>query len=287
MTVSLAATEDPAALMAWYLSASASQQDAFFRGDGVILPEKEITKEHVADPLVCSRCGPHDGYLVDDYRTGSVVCVACGLVASELLLDERDHFEEEADQHHAVFRTQYITKHHVSERLNAYLCEDPPLDPYVLELLELEIRDLDPGLAGLSDPRSAKLVVRRGLQRLVKRKVKGARMEQQEKWIQIRWGMTGQKPQAPWDWVQRLQERFTQFYQAWFWIKPAERKNVMNLNFVFRQLAAQAYGAEFMETTFPYFPLLKNKKKVKKLEEQMREICDFCDWTYFDATKDM
>lgn len=233
----------------------------------------------------CEECGDVPGaYIVVDYGSGSYVCARCGLEKNCPLLEDRIFFEEEDKKTSAPMRNRYLQRHHFSERLNAFLCNDPELPWGLLYIIKDEIEILDPGFQTLRDETQAKELVRKAIQRLVKRKERHARSTMQEKWILIRYEITGLKPEVPPGFSERMMHKFNYFLNAWFRNKPTERKNILHLNSLLRELCGQCFGTEFMRQTFPYFPLLKNKKKVSQVECQLKAVCESLGWEYLPIT---
>jgi len=234
----------------------------------------------------CEECGPDvpGAYIVVDYGSGSYFCALCGLEKNCPLLEDRNFYEEEDKKTSAPMRNRYLQRHHFAERLNAFLCNDPELPWGLLYIIKDEIEILDPGFQTLRDENQAKELVRRAIQRLVKRKERHARSTMQEKWILIRYEITGLKPEVPAGFAERMMHKFNYFLNAWFRNKPGERKNIMHLNSLLRELCGQCFGVEFMRQTFPYFPLLKNKKKVSQVECQLRAVCESLQWEYLPIT---
>lgn len=260
----------------WYLNADKSDRDEVLFG----IAKPEDPKREFFD--VCEQCGENDpsSRIVVDYSSGSYYCINCGLEKQCPLLEDREWFEEEEDKHHAPMRNKYLQRHHFSERINAFLCNDPELPWGLSYIIKDEIATMDPEFEILKNAEKAKDIVRRAIQRLVKRGEKHAKNTMQEKWILVRYEATGLKPEAPWNFAQEMLQKFNYFINAWSRNKPLHRKNILHLNSVIRELIGQCFGQEYMRECFPYFPLLKNKKKVQQVEQLLKEVCDSLRWTY-------
>lgn len=244
------------------------------------MDDKLWEKREAPVPSDSCSCG---GYLVHDYVNGDVICSECGFCQIDTILEAREEYEgfDRNENYKLVMKNTYKVAHHVNEKLSQLRCLDTPLT----EEQEFFIRQYTapPQVwANIIHPTDAKDTIRKVIHQIRKDPVgkKHFFPRHQEKWILIRFLLTGLKPTIPDNFVTRVQDSFDQIEHALRNFEKASNKKTsfLNYNFVFRCIIQKYYDEDVQKELFPYFPLLKGKDKLKNLKRILTLIFEYLRW---------
>ena len=112
---------------------------------------------------------------------------------------------------------------------------------------------------------------------LIRKVLRSLKMQKYiEKWLQIMWRVTGQRPPSLSDEeVCQMDGLFIAIQVPFLHFKPLWRKNFLNYNYTFHRLLI-AIGRDDMRK---FFPLIKSQSKLDILDDTWADICEFHRWT--------
>jgi hypothetical protein len=209
------------------------------------------------------------------------VCPDCGLVITATVFDRLPFVVR-------ALKGTYKRIFHWNERMALFKMHDPWIPDDIMDLVEAEaIKDIYPNVDDFDYSDVAKVlgavVVPLWMQekyRSQKYKCKPMKdlLRFREKWLQIKWRLTGRKPvDPPDDVIERLTEYFKALQLPWSWVNMG-RNNFINYNLVI------IIGLEFIgyNEYIPFFPMMRgSKKNPKKLVELcliMRSMFEILKW---------
>ena len=199
----------------------------------------------------CVHCGGLSA--VADAASGESVCETCGACLEALYPDHQPLAVSE-------LHSNYLRKYHVSERLKQHCLEDSPVPEDVLSAIGRR-------MAGKEWSKDNLRQVLRALKQ----------QKYIERWIQITWRLTGERPPPmSAEEIDRVQEMFALVEGPFSAFKPSDRKNMLNYNYVFRQIFILLDIPQHL----PYFPLLKSRQKLSELDSIWLRICEHNDWPF-------
>lgn len=186
-----------------------------------------------------------------DEREGDTVCVDCGLVVAENALSKREYL---VATHTTKHKSVYRRIHHFNERINQWMCQDPPVPNELIAQIKPELL--------------ANLPVNKTKIRAVLHKYSGVKYI--ERWLQIYCRVTGHVVPTPGYMVREAMKQMFILHEAAFEAcKPPGRKCIINYNLLFVRMLQLLNLSEH----YKYFPMLKSKAKVRHLDGVWQNMC--------------
>lgn len=212
---------------------------------------------------------------------GELVCSACGVVLDSMVCGDAPSapgYGSKASSYQSIL--------HFRERLALYQCEDTPIPDRDFALIQSAYADWL-----MEEGRGATDLTKIDVQTILHRIGRTFCNRYYEKWIQIRWRLTGLKPPMfTGEELAFLLQRFTATEHAWHVIRPQGlkprrnragklprvRAHMPNFNYMFVKLL------EFMGRgdLARYFPQLKSTDRVRLNESFWRDICRYHCWPF-------
>jgi hypothetical protein len=194
---------------------------------------------------------------IDDDITGDEVCTDCGQIVGSCRLFHPNNQWREGVQ--AVFRSIYKRKHHFSERISQWLCQDRTVPEFVVDLVKKNSRPY------LTKTGIRQILRKNGLQTYI------------ENWIQIYCRVTGEKIEPPpSEIIEQMKELFVCIEVAFIKHRPKHRKSMMNYNFIFVRLLQHFH----LKDHYKWFPPLKSRIKIRSTDDIWKSICGFTGMSY-------
>jgi hypothetical protein len=156
-------------------------------------------------------------------------------------------------------RSIYKRKHHFSERISQWLCQDRSVPQFVIDLVKGSTK------SNLTKTAIRHVLRKNGLQTYI------------ENWIQIYCRATGEIIEAPDSQIlEKMKDLFIHIEVAFLVHRPANRKSMMSYNFIFLRLL-QHFN---LKEHYKWFPPLKSRLKIKTTDDIWKSICKFTDMSY-------
>lgn len=211
--------------------------------------------------LVSSCCGES---WTTDRAQGAYVCTACGLVSPMPIVE---HVFSSVMQ--GKLYSSYQRFYHWNERITQFLCMETP----VAKEHALVIRE---AFAGVHPRKVTKNAIRAVLRKL------GWSTRYGEKWISIRCDVTGEAPPNPDSaLVEFLRRVFPFFESAFVAVCPSTRTSMISYNYLFVRALQFRHAYQYMK----YFPLVKQKAKIRAIGDIWDRMCGVHEWEVLPLPK--
>jgi hypothetical protein len=181
------------------------------------------------------------------YTDGYQVCLDCGLILHECV------FEQNAYLPNHRYKTVYQRLHHFNERLSQFLANEPPVPKEIVA----QVRAI------IGGGTVTKTKIRAALRQLKAPKYI-------ERWVAIWCTITGEPaPVIQSMDMEHMRSMFVQIERAFMTHKPANRKAMINYNFVFVRILQTLNLPQY----YRFFPQLKSKAKFKYIDGIWHDMC--------------
>ena len=221
--------------------------------ESLLRPQCDHTQAY--DPWRCSRCEAYT--IIEDGVAGHLVCTSCATVQSATV------YGVDWQVHWVHSKSNYKRIHHWHERISQLLLTESEIPAERMQQIHAAIYA------------SGATTINKGIVRNVLRSLN--MQVYIEKWLQIIWSVTGQRPPTLLQSVIiELDRRFLMLQGPFSRVKPTTRKNFLNYNYTFCRIF-QLIGCPELSM---FFPLIKSKAKLDALDTVWKLICDELKWPY-------
>jgi hypothetical protein len=205
------------------------------------------------------------------------VCGDCGFVISEVLFDRIPFYVR-------ALKGTYKRIFHWNERMALFRMQDPWLPDDIMDLIEAEsVKEIYPCVTEFVYHDVAAVLGAVKVPEWMQEKYRSTKykcrpmkdlMRFREKWLQIKWRLTGVKPVDPPDWViDGLTTYFKALQVPWSWSSKG-RNNFINYNLVII-IGLEFIGAPEYKI---WFPMMKPSKKLVELCSIMKDMFAWLHW---------
>lgn len=210
---------------------------------------KSLDIKYVAPMVRDGDCSHQHQYT--DEKQGDTVCTDCGLVMTSFIFHVNEY---NGETHWFKQKSVYKRIHHFNERINQWMCNDPPVPQELVDAITPEL---------LANPPVNKTKIRHALH-------KHNGVKYIERWLQIYCRVTGHVvPTVSACHREAMKEMFILWEASFRAVRPETRKCIINYNLIFVRMLQLLNLPEH----YKYFPMLKSKLKVKALDEIWKNMC--------------
>lgn len=196
------------------------------------------------------------------HRDDSVVCTECGQVLTDH--GSLTNVDPLCNTNHKL--SSYRRKHHINERLSQLNINESAVPDKLMRHLKKYLFPIFEACGDITKPH-----VQRALQYLGRREGRNFTTKYLEKWLQIRYKVTGKRPnplnESEKESVIRIYIAFEQFFE---YNKHPSRKHIANVNHVLRH-CCRLIGRKDL---YKYLPLMLDEKKKVEHDKFFKYYCE-------------
>lgn len=220
------------------------------------------------DTSKCIDCDTYD--LIYDYNCAEYICTHCGVVVHERTHDE--DIKVNAYQYN-IIQTCYQPKFHINERLSQWRQEEPDIDDDDWNKINAAAREYQ--------AKGNRIAEKSDIQRILRTLGPKFSRKYLEKWLTIITRITRKQfyPIPSLDLAHVVQMNFLCCLNPFYANCPKGRNHLPNYNYIILQIL-YILNPKYEEDYKFCFPLLRSPKKIKRLDEMWKPICEHNRWQY-------